>query len=98
MIYCDWGEMKYLSSSFIILYNLITHFLLLAKLSINTILFLIGMTAEDLENSIESWLKTKYNLEVDYSAAAPVKQLEDLGLLSRDVVGRMIKFLDGIRI
>ena len=71
--------------------------MLLEELPINSILFLIGMTAEDLESSIEGWLKTKYNLEVDYSAVPPVKQLEDLGLLSREVVGRVKKFLDGIR-
>ena len=46
------------------------------------------VTAEDLKSSIEEWLRMKYKLDVHYSPTEPIKQLEDLGLLTR-VLGGM---------
>ena len=40
-----------------------------------------GMTAIELKQHIESWMKNKFQITLNYDPAEAIKQLENLGLL-----------------
>ena len=43
-----------------------------------------GMTAAELQEQVENWMKTKYDLDVKYDTKDALKQLDTLGILIRE--------------
>eukprot|EP00794_Sanderia_malayensis_P018900 gene18900-20802_t len=43
-----------------------------------------GMTSDELKNSVETWMSSKYKLDVVFDPQESLKQLEDIGLLRRN--------------